>query len=273
MENKDKIKKAISLALRLAALGGCTALCVPVHSYFNELIGGGETTLESFTGAAVLCCIIMLIVLAVITGLRALAGRPYKLTVFALAAYLILCVAMVWMCTSYEPSVISPAFENGSDAEAGSGAAPGTEFTATPRPTVTPPPVEIEVTNRYNTNPESGTVFYRRYFDNTVSLTIDNTSSRDLAIKLRTQKKSDLVLSFYVRANEAVTVSAPVGTYEMVYAIGRNWIDEDELFGENTKYKKAKELFTFAWNGEYEITVSKGYTELLEVSRSEFDKD
>ena len=254
MNKESKLKKIILLLLRLACIAGGAWLCIPLTRFFNDIIGEGETSLRSMTGSFVCTCLIALLVLAVVAGVRALAGRPFKLTVGLICLVILACLTSGWIF--YSNSVVVPTEETG---------------ISTPRPTVTPPPVEINEKTEYNQNPESGTVIYKKYADNAVRLLIDNASSQDMYVKMR-DKNAVTVLEFYIRGNDTVPVYVPVGTYEFVFALGKNWIDTDQYFGENTKFKRSKEYRVFYIYEEYEISFSKSLTELLEVSRREFEK-
>lgn len=253
MDEKDKRNNIISLVLRLLSVLAGAALCVPVAFFFNDLISGGSTTVQTMCGAAICTCLVALVVLAVVAGIRALAGKPFRLTVavIALTAAVCLAAAFVFVRRGPEPSE--------------------TSAEASPRPTVTPPVVEIADEETENSNPESGTVFYKKYADNSVRLTVDNASSQDIYVRLRTKDKMT-VLSFYIRANDTVTVNGPTGTYEYVCALGKEWEDRETYFGENTRFKKSKEFCVYRFNDEKEIRISKSMSELLEVSRREFEK-
>lgn len=250
MEKKNGGKKRIMLILRIAAILCGGILCVPVTVYLNTLIGNGETDTASLGASVCCCCLAALTVLAVIAGLRALTGRTFRLT---------LAVILLTAAAGIAAGFVS--YRNIPELQ---------EVIISPRPTVTPPAVIIEE-KAGNPNPESGSVFYRKYYDNPVRLTFDNAGASDLFVKLREKSGMD-VLSFYVRGYEIITVDAPVGTYEFVCAFGKNWVDEDNFFGENTEFRKSKELYTLNWGGECEISVSKNASELLDVSRGEFSR-
>lgn len=251
MENKDKNKKGITIVLRILGALCAGVLCVPVTRYFNELLGSGETNFSTMSSAVVCCGLVLVIVLAVLCGLGAVTGKDVRFLVAGIGIIAAVCItAGVFSMKNM------PVRELMSD--------------ASPRPTVTPPTVVIEEKEEYQ-NPESGTVFYRKYYDNNVKLTVDNGSSSDLYIKLR-EKKAGAVLIFYVRGGDTVTVNAPVGSYEYVCAAGKQWIDEENLFGENTKIKKSREICVLKWAGSHEISLGRNLSELLEVSRNEFDK-
>lgn len=64
------------------------------------------------------------------------------------------------------------------------------------------------------------------------------------------------ISTIYLRGGENASITVPLGTYEIKYAAGETWYGEEELFGKNTMYSKADELFTFSDTG-YQIT---GYT-------------
>ena len=63
-------------------------------------------------------------------------------------------------------------------------------------------------------------------------------------------------LTIYIRGGDTVEVDVPLGSYEIRYAAGDTWYGEDELFGPETSYNKADDLFTFSDTG-YQIS---GYT-------------
>ena len=252
MNNENKRKKILNLFLRLVAVAVGIGLCIPVTEYFAEFLGSGEKEIAAVSGAVLCCGLIALILIALVAGIRALTGRPFKLTIGILAMTMMICIGA---------GVIF--FRNIPDSAA-------ENRTFSPRPTVTPPPVVIEEKEKTE-NPESGTIFYKKYYDNAAKLTIDNASSSDLYVKLRS-KEGLVVLTFFVRANDTVTVNAPIGSYEYICAVGKEWEDDQEYFGDSTKFKKSKEICTLKWGDSCDISFSRGLTELLEVSRREFEK-
>ncbi|MDO5444778.1 MAG: hypothetical protein Q4F31_04060 [Eubacteriales bacterium] len=251
MNNEDKRKKIISLVLRFAAIAGGMALCVPVTWYLNSLLGNGETDIASMSGAVFCCCLVALTVLAVVSGLRAMMGKPFRLTVAVIGLTAAVCIAAGVISFKTMPET-------------------GDSPPVSPRPTVTPPAITIEEVSEIE-NPESGTVFYKKYYDNPAFLTVDNASSSDMYVKLR-DRKGKIVLIFYIRANDTASVNAPVGTYEYICAFGKEWQDEENYFGENTKFRKSKEICSFSWGSTCEISIGRNAAELLDVSRSEFEK-
>ena len=254
MKDSNKKKKILFLILRIAGLVLMAGLCVPMADYINQIISGGETTVKSLAGTVVCTCFIVIVILALIAAIRAMTGYGFKLTVGAIVVCIVICVGAVIVFINYgEDEPVIP------------------KETVSPRPTVTPPAVVIEEKPDDISNPESGEVFYKKYADNTVTLTFDNASSSDMYIKLR-NKDGTIVLTFYIRGNDTVSVKAPIGTYEYVCALGKTWENTETYFGENTKFKKSKEFRLYRWGTEHEINLSKGLTELLEISQREFEK-
>lgn len=84
--------------------------------------------------------------------------------------------------------------------------------------------------------PETGTVFYRKYKTNPASLHIANESTADACIQCADGLFNRGVIQFYVRAGEETAVDVPVGYFELHIAIGETWVNEEELFGENTMF-------------------------------------
>lgn len=62
--------------------------------------------------------------------------------------------------------------------------------------------------------------------------------------------------SYFIRSGGVLEIQVPVGTYEIKYAIGKQWYGTDYLFGPETSYSKADSLFTFSFDG-YQYS---GYT-------------
>jgi len=59
-----------------------------------------------------------------------------------------------------------------------------------------------------------------------------------------------------VRAGTTVKVDVPIGSYEVRYACGKTWYGYDKLFGPDTVYSKADQLFDFKIIGNE----SRGFT-------------
>lgn len=63
-------------------------------------------------------------------------------------------------------------------------------------------------------------------------------------------------MTVFVRGGATVEVEVPLGQFEIRYASGENWYGPQYLFGPDTGYSKAEEVFQFTNDG-YQIS---GYT-------------
>lgn len=75
-------------------------------------------------------------------------------------------------------------------------------------------------------------------------------SANDYYVRLRTFDTKEPIITFYVHSKSIVTVNVPVGLFELVYASGSKWYGEELLFGSDTKYYSANELFIFYDDGQ-----------------------
>lgn len=87
-------------------------------------------------------------------------------------------------------------------------------------------------------------------------LEIRSQSGSDYFVKVTNQYTGEDVSTIYIRGGDTVSIEVPLGTYEIKYASGETWYGDQKLFGTQTSYSKADELFTFSDTG-YQIT---GYT-------------
>jgi hypothetical protein len=62
--------------------------------------------------------------------------------------------------------------------------------------------------------------------------------------------------SYFIRSGGILDIQAPLGTYEIKYATGKQWYGTAYLFGPETSYSKADSKFTFSFDG-YQYS---GYT-------------
>ena len=84
--------------------------------------------------------------------------------------------------------------------------------------------------------PESGTVFFRKYKTNPAVLHIWNKATLDACIQCSDGLLNKSVVQFYIRAGEEADIEVPVGYFELHVAMGETWMNEDNLFGENTLF-------------------------------------
>lgn len=87
-------------------------------------------------------------------------------------------------------------------------------------------------------------------------LEIRTESGSDYYVKVVNAANDNDTLAIYIHGGETVEVEVPLGNYEIRYASGTNWYGDQELFGSDTAFNKADELFNFVDTG-YQIS---GYT-------------
>ena len=252
MDDKEKEKKRNrSWVVFFLLVGALAAAARPAIRFFEALIADGEPTATTFTAAAILCGLIAIVLPSTIAGLLSLVHWPVIGT-----AILIFLITAACGATLYNHVQNMP---------------PPTEKTpGTPRPTVTPPQVEIVTVERENGNPETGTVFYRRYGNEKGRLMIENGSRSDVCFRM-VDRHGLLVLIFYVRAGDSCTVAVPTGTYEFRCVTGGEWIDEETYFGEKTHYRKVLETYVF-YDGQPEILkLTEGLPEMKTIKKKDFE--
>ena len=145
MDDKEKVKKRNrSWVIFLFLAGALAAAARPSIHFFEALIADGEPTAMTFTAAAILCGLIAIVLLSAIAGLLSLVHWPVIGTAILIFLITAACGAALYNSVQSMPP-------------------PAEKTPGTPRPTVTPPQVEIVTVERENGNPETGSVFYRRY--------------------------------------------------------------------------------------------------------------
>jgi len=119
--------------------------------------------------------------------------------------------------------------------------------------------------------PESGTVLYGEEVYDGSELTINTSSDSACLIKLKDSEFNE-VLSFYVRANDTVTVAVPREYLYVYFASGTTWYGEEYLFGEKTSYSMDDEISDFYnYTSEYTLySVSNGNFQQTPIEASEF---
>jgi hypothetical protein len=71
-------------------------------------------------------------------------------------------------------------------------------------------------------------------------------------------------IAAFVMGGQPFSTKVPTGTYELRYAVGQGWIDEQEYFGPKTAFYKADRLLTFSIEGdqvrghEVELVLQRG---------------
>ncbi len=68
-------------------------------------------------------------------------------------------------------------------------------------------------------------------------------------LKIEALDTEAVVFRAIVRAGESVTASLPLGRYQLKYAAGQEWLDEEQLFGGTTRFYQAEEIFDLKLDG------------------------
>ncbi len=251
-KEKEKAKKRKRNLVVLFVLAGAIAAAArPAIRFFETLIADGEPTATTFTAAAILFGLIAIVLLSGISGILTLMHWPIIGT-----AILIFLITVACGMTLYNSVQNMPL--------------PAEKTPGTPRPTVTPPQIEIVTVERVNDNPETGTVFYRRYGNERGNLMIDNGSRSDICFRM-VDRHGLLVLIFYVRAGDSCTIAVPTGTYEFRCVTGGEWVDEETYFGDKSHYRRLLETYVF-YDGQTEIlTLTEGLPEMKTIKEKDFE--
>lgn len=120
--------------------------------------------------------------------------------------------------------------------------------------------------------PENGTIFYRKYKTNPAFLHIVNRSKADACIQCTDGLLNNGVIQFYVRAENEVTIKVPVGYFELHFAIGENWIDQNNLFGETTVFFSDSSRYgqEFSRKKICEFTIEPSVSNLVPIEKSRY---
>lgn len=99
--------------------------------------------------------------------------------------------------------------------------------------------------------PVSGTVLSGYAPDDGSQITVSLAPTASCVVMLK-DDSDRILLSFYVRAGDTVTVDVPAEEMYVHFACGDTWYGEDLLFGEDTIYRQDSELTDFReYNWEY----------------------
>ena len=119
--------------------------------------------------------------------------------------------------------------------------------------------------------PASGTILYGDEVYDGSELTINTPQDSACVVKLKNRDKED-VLSFYVRADDSITVNVPREYLYVYFASGYTWYGEEYLFGEETSYSMDDEISNFySYTSEYTLySVSNGNFQETPIEADEF---
>lgn len=80
-------------------------------------------------------------------------------------------------------------------------------------------------------------------------LEINGAYGDNYLVKLCALNTDEKILTVFVRGGQSVTVYAPVGSYRLKYAAGDTWYGDRYLFGPETIYNRASEIYRFRDDG------------------------
>ncbi|GEM_PF-1782142 len=129
---------------------------------------------------------------------------------------------------------------------------------------ITPPPREPDASSyaphkppfQQPQIPVGHGVLSKTYSSGVAPLGIQTRAGTNYFIKLVNTATDQAILTAYLVGGRLFEVDVPLGTYEIRYAAGDIWYGPQYLFGPETVYSKADELFHFTFDG-YQYS---GYT-------------
>lgn len=143
-----------------------------------------------------------------------------------------------------------------------------TESSTTPPPTT----AATKPVPQPKSRPTSGTISINTVSaEEKTSKIAVHASSQDCVVKLKTSN-GKTVLSFFVRANDTVTVCVPARVLYAYFAQGDTWYGWSSYFGESTVYSKDSSPTDFSnYTIEYTLyRVSNGNLSLTQVDEEDF---
>lgn len=125
--------------------------------------------------------------------------------------------------------------------------------------------------------PDNGYIFYEYGYDRVCPLTIITQGEYAYYIKLVDAYNGGEILTFFVQPGQTVDIDVPLGDFYIKYASGLTWYDETSLFGPDTAYSEAGDIFYFTEDEEsyYGYTVELymqegGNLDTYEIEPGEF---
>lgn len=92
--------------------------------------------------------------------------------------------------------------------------------------------------------PSTGYVFYKTEQDVDSEITIDTSSDLHYAIELINVNDNELTIAFYAQAGGLCYMAVPAGDYYIRYAAGTTWQSANALFGPDTLYYVADDIYS-----------------------------
>lgn len=100
--------------------------------------------------------------------------------------------------------------------------------------------------------PDTGIVF-SSFSNGNSPLSIKTGFGSNYYIKLVSVSSGQVAGEYFIRGGQTLELEVPSGSYEIRYASGENWYGKDHLFGPNTSYNKADQIFNFFNGSGYSI--------------------
>jgi hypothetical protein len=92
---------------------------------------------------------------------------------------------------------------------------------------------------------KTGEIWFNGSGQRKASFSVEASSNRAYFNKLREAYTKTDVLAAYIKAGETFETKAPLGSFELVYASGENWLGEVDLFEKNLSIHKGLTKFLF----------------------------
>lgn len=125
--------------------------------------------------------------------------------------------------------------------------------------------------------PYNGEIQTYTYDDRVAPLKINTSYGSNYVVKLKDYYTKEPVMTIFVRGGSDIETKVPLGNFEITYASGDKWYGYNYLFGPDTGYSKADEVFSFRNTGYqingYTITlyrVSNGNLRTTNINKSDF---
>lgn len=107
--------------------------------------------------------------------------------------------------------------------------------------------------------PRTGVIFVGEGMARVAPLRVTGTEGADYYLKLVDEGTGQEVMSLYVRGGDTLQTRAPTGRYRLRYASGSQWLGTAALFGPDTRFAAANQVFNFGPDGEpvtaYDLTL------------------
>lgn len=80
-------------------------------------------------------------------------------------------------------------------------------------------------------------------------LEIHTSEGSNYFIKIDNAQTNEHLVSYFIRSGETLETKIPLGSYIIKYATGQKWYGANKLFGADTTYSQADQIFQFTSDG------------------------